>query len=125
MGSEVRLIPDDTSVETLWNTSRNDGVPFLIGTEGRLIGIVSARQLAAAFEAGRNADSVGALVDAKFVHAHPDHPSETVLERLAHSGGVLPIVSRDDVQQLLGIVTFPHIMQFMRTRPGASSVPCE
>jgi hypothetical protein len=56
------------------------------------------------------------------VHAHPDHPSETVLERLALSGGVLPIVSRDDAQHLLGIVTVPHIMQFMRRR-GVSDNP--
>jgi hypothetical protein len=54
------------------------------------------------------------------VHAHPDHPSETVLERLAQTGGILPIVSRDDAQQVLGVVTFPHIMQFMRKRPATT-----
>jgi hypothetical protein len=54
------------------------------------------------------------------VHAHLDHPSETVLERLAHSAGVLPIVSRGDAQRVLGVVTFPQIMLFMRTRRTAT-----
>jgi hypothetical protein len=39
-----------------------------------------------------------------------------VLQRLARNNGILPIVSREDAQQILGVVTFPKIMQFMRTR---------
>jgi hypothetical protein len=37
--------------------------------------------------------------------------------------GVLPIVSRGDAQQILGIVTFSHIMQFMRSRTLTSGPP--
>ena len=75
-------------------------------------------------ESGRTSDPISSLLDAELVHAHPDHPSETVLERLAHSGGLLPIVSRDDAQRILGVVTFPHIMLFLRARraeAGATS----
>ena len=93
---------------------------FLIGTPGRLVGMLNARQLAAAVESGHLSDPVGSLLDPDMVHAHPDHPSETVLERLAQTGGILPIVSRDDAHQVLGVVTFPHIMQFMRKRPATS-----
>ena len=106
----------------MWDASRRDGASaFLIGTPERLVGMVSAQQLAAAVESGRLSDAVGSLLDDEIVHAHPDHPSETVLERLAHTGGILPIVSRDDTQRILGVVTFPHIMQFMRKRPAAST----
>ena len=117
MGSEVSLIPPETTVQTMWETSRRDGAPaFLIGTPERLVGMVNAQQLAAAVESGHLSDPVGSLLDHEIVHAHPDHPSEIVLERLAQTGGVLPIVSRDDTQRVLGVVTFPHIMQFMRKR---------
>ena len=121
MGSDVSLIPPETTVQDIWNASRTDGASaFLIGTPGRLVGILNARQLAAAVESGHLSDPVGSLLDPDMVHAHPDHPSETVLERLAQTGGILPIVSRDDAHQVLGVVTFPHIMQFMRKRPATS-----
>jgi CIC family chloride channel protein len=117
MGSDVSLIAPETPVQSLWDTSRSGGrQAFLIGTAQRLVGVVSAQQLASAVESGRLSDPVGVLLAPKMVHAHPDHPSETVLERLALSGGFLPIVSRDDAQQVLGVVTFQHIMQFMRKR---------
>ena len=67
-------------------------------------------------QSGHPSDPVSSLLDSEMVHAHPDHPSELVLQRLAQSHGVLPIVSREDAQQILGVVTFPQIMQFMRTR---------
>jgi len=121
MGSEVSLVPPDTSVGSLWDLSRRHGAPaFLIGTPERLVGMVNGQELVAAVESGRLSEPVGSLLDPLIVHAHPDHPSETVLERLAQSAGVLPIVSRDDAQQVLGVVTFQHIMQFMRKRPTAS-----
>jgi CIC family chloride channel protein len=122
MGSDVSLIPPETPVQDVWDASRSEGVSaFLIGTSGRLAGMLSAQQLAAAVESGHLSDPVRSLLDPDIVHAHPDHPSETVLERLAQTGGILPIVSRDDTQQVLGVVTFPHIMQFMRKRPATSS----
>jgi CIC family chloride channel protein len=121
MGSEVSLVPPNTSVQRLWETSRSDGTPaFLVGTPERLVGMVNAQQVAAAIESGRLSDPIASLLDPELVHAHLDHPSETVLERLARSSGVLPIVSRDDAQRVLGVVTFPHIVQFMRKRPAAA-----
>jgi CIC family chloride channel protein len=124
MGSDVSLIPPETTVQDIWKASRTGESPaFLIGTPGRLVGMLNAQQLAAAVESGHLSDPVGSLLDPDMVHAHPDHPSETVLERLAQTGGILPIVSRDDAQQVLGVVTFPHIMQFMRKRPATSSAP--
>jgi hypothetical protein len=62
---------------------------------------------------------IGTLLEPGTVHAHPDHPSEMVLQRLAQSSGVLPIVSRDDARRILGVVTFPQIMAFMRRQRPA------
>lgn len=122
MGSEVNVVPPETSVQNLWEMSARDGTSaFLVGTPERLVGIVNSQQLAEAMESGRPSDPIETLIDPGIVHAHPDHPSETVLERLAHGGGVLPIVSRDDARRILGVVTLPHIMLFMRTRRAVST----
>jgi CIC family chloride channel protein len=119
MDSAVNLVSPDETVQQVWETSGRHGTPaFLVGTPEQLLGIVSAQQLAAAMESGRPSEPIGTLLGAEMVHAHLDHPSETVLERLAQS--VLPIVSRDDAQRVLGVVTFPQIMRFMRTRRAAS-----
>jgi chloride channel protein, CIC family len=121
MGSAASMVPVETSVQSLWETSGRSGpTTFLVGTPERVVGVVNAQRLAAAVESGRSSDPIGALLEQQMVHAHPDHSSETVLERLAQSGGVLPIVSRDDVQRVLGVVTFPHILRFMRRRHVAS-----
>jgi CIC family chloride channel protein len=121
MGAVVNLVSPDETVQQVWETSGRNGTPaLLVGTPERLVGIVSAQQLAAAMESGRPSEPIGTLLGAEVVHAHLDHPSETVLERLAQSAGVLPIVSRDDAQRVLGVVTFPQIMRFMRTRRAAS-----
>ena len=126
MGSEVSLVSPETSVQNLWDTSqRNDAPAFLVGTPGRLVGMVNAQQLAVAVESGRVSDPIDSLLEPQTVHAHPDHSSETVLERLAQSSGVLPIVSRDDAQRIVGVVTFPHIMGFMRKRPATSRATFE
>jgi CIC family chloride channel protein len=120
MGSEVNMVPAETSVQSLWETSGRKGpTTFLVGTPERVVGIVNAERLVAAMESGRSSDPIGSLLEQQMVHAHPDHPSETVLERLAQSGNVLPIVSRNDAQRVLGVVTFPHIMRFMRRRRAA------
>jgi CIC family chloride channel protein len=117
MDSDVTLVPPEMSVQDLWQSDWNGTSAFLVGTPERLVGIVSAQQLAGAMESGRRSDRIGSLIDdSRIVHAHPDHPSETVLERLAHSGGILPIVSRDNAQRVLGLVTLSHIGVFMRKR---------
>jgi chloride channel protein, CIC family len=51
-----------------------------------------------------------------FVHVHPDHPLDVVLERFAESGGVLPVVSRADVNTVVGIIRLEDIIG--RQDPG-------
>lgn len=127
MGQPANFVPPDTAVRDLWETSgTNDASTFLVGTSARLLGVVTAAQLAGAVDAGRLADPITSLLGTDLVHAHPDHSSETVLERLAQSGAVLPILSRDDARRVVGVVTFAQIMNFMRQRradDGASPAP--
>jgi CIC family chloride channel protein len=76
MGSDVSLIAPDTSVQSLWDASRSGGgQAFLIGTAQRLLGVVSAQQLASAAESGRSSDrSVLSLRPRWSTHTRIIHP---------------------------------------------------
>ena len=58
--------------------------------------------------------AVSVLLTRDFAHVHPDHPLEVVLERLGKSPGHLPVVSRNDVNRVQGIITPQTIMQFLQ-----------
>ena len=111
------FVPPESPLGALCEApEQNQTSVWLVGTSERLLGVVNAEQLAAAIQDGRLSDPISSLLGPAVVHAHPDHSSDTVLERLSRSGGALPVLSRDDVQRVVGVVTVPHIMHFMRTR---------
>ena len=49
--------------------------------------------LEAAWQSSRRDDGVASLLAADFVHAHPDHSLDVVLNRLATSDCILPVVT--------------------------------
>jgi CIC family chloride channel protein len=49
------------------------------------------------------------------VHVHPDHPLSVVLERLAEADQELPVVSRDDSRQVVGVVTLTDVRRSLRS----------
>jgi CIC family chloride channel protein len=55
------------------------------------------------------------------LHVHPDHPLDIVLERLAQSGGELPVISRGDTRQVEGVITADSVFAFMSRRPRATA----
>jgi CIC family chloride channel protein len=117
MGPHAEFVPQDRTVGAVWEQARTDGGgPYLIGTPEQLIGILTRDRLMSAVDDGRSSELVGSLVETSVVHAHPDHPSDVVLERLAQSGGLLPIVSREQARSTVGVVTLDHIMRFVRRR---------
>ena len=109
----------DQSVESVAATL-NHATGFLICDGGRFVGVVTGARLAQALEAGQGRVAVGSLLEGDVVHAHPDHDSDTVLERLAEAD-VLPIVSREDAQRVLGVVTVADVIRFMRRRRKAET----
>jgi CIC family chloride channel protein len=117
MGPHTDFVPQDEAIGAVWERVRADGViPRLVGTPQQLLGVVTHDRLQSAVEAGRSGDPIASLVESRAVHAHPDHPSDVVLERLAQSGGLLPVVSREHARSTVGVVTLDHIMRFMRRR---------
>ena len=118
MTGEFEMLPEDTPIaDAAARLAAGESV-HLVGERQALVGTVSAERLRDAMSAGRGEESVGAVAEPTAVHAHPDHPIDVLVERLAHSNGVLPIVSRADAKVVLGIVTVERIMRALR---GASA----
>jgi CIC family chloride channel protein len=67
---------------------------------------------------GPDAESV-----AKIPHVHPDHAVAVALERMGASGyNVLPVVSRTNARNLVGVVTLDDILEAYRVRPHEGDV---
>ena len=90
-----------------WSTSAD---VYLVGTRDRLVGIVTREQLEEWHASERAGDPLASLIEPSFVHAHPDHPIDVVLDRLSESGGVLPVVSRTEARRVEGVVTRDSIL---------------
>jgi CIC family chloride channel protein len=124
MRQDGNFVSGDESISALWQRSTADSdAAYLIGSAEQLIGVLGRASLRNAIDAGRGSDAVSSIVNGTLVHAHPDHPSDIVLERLAQTDGILPIVSRQQANQVVGVVTVAQIMRYMRERGKAASEP--
>src|SRR5262249_51265078 len=120
MHTEVSLIPADASIQRAWQlTGVKAASAYLVGTHDRLMGLVSHQQLEDSMRSGHTTDPVASIVDRSFVHAHTDHPIDVVLERLAQSGGLLPVLSRVDAHRIEGVVTLDSLLKCADRRSPA------
>lgn len=119
MSTDAVLLPADLLVDDAYARTGGDHRPaHLVGTRDRFLGTVTREQLEAWQASGKGGEPLGPLLPHAFVHAHPDHPIDVVLERLAENGGVLPIVDRAEVHRLAGVVT-PDSLLARRTPRAA------
>ena len=94
--------------------------PWPVVEADRLVGMLTVRELEEAGAAGRDSATLAELVDPpegpvtaeSFVHVHPDQSLDMALRRMGQSGlDVLPVVSRKNVRELVGVVTLADIPQ--------------
>ncbi len=112
MRTEVNFVAPDLSVDDAWQwAATHDAPAYLVGTRENLLGSVTPAQLETWRSAGRGGDPMHAVVTDGFVHAHPDHPLDVVLERLSESEGVLPVVSRSEARRVEGVITPDSILK--------------
>ncbi len=85
---------------------------------GRFLGMVTERRLREAALAGRGGDTLARVIDGPdesvsaedFPHVHVDQPVDVALQRMGRAGlDVLPVVSRSNVRELLGLVTLSEL----------------
>jgi CIC family chloride channel protein len=96
----------------------NDPHPWCVGSRDGFVGVLRPERVADAIRAGLGVHPVEALVDTTFPHVHLDDPMDVVVERLASSGGFLPVVSRANTRQLEGVITIDDLTRALR-RKGA------
>jgi len=95
-----------TIAQALENISADAALSWPLLEDGGVMGVISRLQIegsAAQQDAGK---SLRSLVDPHhFPHVHPDQPLEMAIERMGAAGlDVLPVVSRANVHQMLGVV---------------------
>jgi chloride channel protein, CIC family len=91
----------------------------LIGESGTLLGVVLGSDLDDALRKGSGGAAVASLVRDevlnKLPHLHPDQSADIVLHRLGQFNlGVLPVVDRRDITQILGEVTLEDLLEAYR-----------
>jgi len=117
----VALAAGSETTAAVWHRMTVENADaYVVGMVDGPPGVVSRERLAEAIESSRTDELVGRLAVPVGVHAHPDHPSDIVLDRLALSNGVLPIIQRDNAEQVVGIVTVSHVVRFMKHRRDQS-----
>jgi CIC family chloride channel protein len=124
MRTDVELIAPDLSAQAAlrWTDGRPSSA-YLVGARDRLLGVVTRQELEEWSAADTRLAPLSSLVTASFVHAHPDHPLDVVLDRLEHSTGVLPVVSRTAVNRLEGVITPDSLLRFQRRRDRSDPTP--
>jgi chloride channel protein, CIC family len=94
--------------------------PWPVVEADRLVGMLTLKELEEASTTGRDSATLAELVDPpqgpvtaeSFVHVHPDQSLDTALRRMGQSGlDVLPVVSRKNVRELVGVVALADIPQ--------------
>jgi CIC family chloride channel protein len=119
MQTELVLLSPELTIDQAWRQFGADSSPrYLVGADRHLVGVVDFEDLEKARASGKGAKSLWSVVDHQFVHAHPDQGIDIVLDRLAQSGGMLPVVSRTNAHHLEGVITLDGLL-----RPTAHTAP--
>jgi CBS domain-containing protein len=84
-----------------------------------VIGVISREAIESATKNGDGQKRLGKIVPlGEFPHVHADHSLHTALDRMGVARlHVLPVVSRANIHQLLGIVTVDDVLALYGVRP--------
>src|SRR5271167_807229 len=115
MTREFTFIPPDISIEEAARVAAPTGAGcFLVGTNGVYSGLVTRDRIEEALGSGAAEAPIATIVTKDHAHVHPDQSLELVLDRLAKSPGLLPVVSRNQVSHVEGVITPQTLIQFVQ-----------
>jgi CIC family chloride channel protein len=104
MSREFTVVPPATSVRDALGGAGGQRC-VIVGESGRLIGLAAVDDIERAVARGEPDAPVTACLAERFTHVHPDHALDIVFDRFQGSPGVLPVVSREDVDRIEGVIT--------------------
>jgi CIC family chloride channel protein len=115
MAPDVPLVPPESTLEEAWKLAKGNGVRCVpVGSDQTLHGLVTCEALEQAVRSGRTTELITSLFLPEWQHVHPDQPLELVLERLKQNPGILPVLSRNPINQVEGFITPDSLMQFLQ-----------
>jgi chloride channel protein, CIC family len=107
------LKAEDTVLETVSRIAQGTQRTWPVCDHTGVIGIVTLEQLQRATEEPEPKKKIGDLVDGRdFPHLHSDQSLDVALDRLgATHTDLLPVVSRANVHQLVGVVRLRDVLK--------------
>jgi CIC family chloride channel protein len=113
MRPATNWITEETPIVNAFDEAREKDIrTFLVGDGRRLIGVVNLEQIGQALATGERAKRMRDLIEqVDFPHVHTDQALHVALERMGAAGlDLLPVVSRADMHQPLGIVAIEDLL---------------
>jgi CIC family chloride channel protein len=113
MRAATEVLHAKTTVKEVSEKKRSSPFHAWPVTDGEGVqGIVSRAQIDKAVANSEGNKTLEDLIDSRgFPHVHADHPLYVALERMGTAKlDVLPVVSRADIHELLGIVALPDVL---------------
>jgi CIC family chloride channel protein len=115
MSRDFTMVPPNaTAKNALALLEKSSLQSLLVGDDGLHTGLIQRDRVEELVNEGAGETPISGFLLVEFAHAHPDHPLEIVLERLSKNPGVLPVVSRKQVREVLGIITPQTVMHFLQ-----------
>jgi chloride channel protein, CIC family len=130
MTRDVPTLPTDLPVAELADriaqhdpvVTQHQGLPIL-DADGRLVGIITRGDVLRVLDNGVGEKTVLEAGSDALIVAYPDEPMDAAIDRmLQYNIGRLPVVSRDDPQQLVGYLGRSGIMEARLRRHADESV---
>lgn len=114
MTREIVLISPETLIDSVWlQISKNGKGPLVVTSSESLVGILTRSQVEKAIKEGKGQEPVSALgIKTDCLHVYADQPVDLALERLAKSGGAMPVLSRHG-HRVIGAVTKETLLNFL------------
>jgi CIC family chloride channel protein len=127
MSRDFTMIPPNATAKSALDLLEKSNLQaLLVGDNGLYAGLILRGPVEAAVNGGNTDAPLHDLELMDCAHVHPDHSLEVVSERLGKNPGVLPVVSRKQVHEVLGVITPEMVMQFLQKtwdEPGQAGSP--
>ncbi|MEZ5319574.1 MAG: chloride channel protein [Vicinamibacterales bacterium] len=120
MTAEVKFVEPHASARSALAGAGTD-LCVLVGSRDRLLGLAPVDRLARAVAEGQGDAPVAEFVTDEWVHVHADHALDIVLERFRRTPGVLPVLSRANVDAVKGVITEATLMRVFGPKRTASA----
>jgi CIC family chloride channel protein len=117
IAADGTVLSPELTIDEAWQWARaRDYSVYPVGASPRLLGAVTWSDLDRLHTTDRGSERIMTITQGSFVHVHPDHPIDVVLDRLEESGGILPVVSRSDAHRLEGVISSDSLTAWRRRR---------